>query len=138
MRHSSIVLFAAAFCLLATSSSFGSKFNRVVDVGATAPKWSNLIGIDGQRHSLSDYDKAKAIVVVFTCNHCPVAQAYEDRLKQIVTQYKSKKVQLIAISVSTRVEDRLDKMKIHAKKNKFNFPYLYDPTQKSAWSLGTT
>ena len=51
-----------------------------VKVGEKAPAWSDIIGIDDEKHALADYDDAKALVVVFTCNHCPVAQAYEDRL----------------------------------------------------------
>lgn len=98
-------------------------------VGDKAPDWKNLIGVDDKEHSLSDYQDAKLIVLVFTCNHCPVAKAYEDRLIALQKDYKDKGVQVIALNVNNIPEDRLDKMKVRAQEKGFNFPYLYDPTQ---------
>jgi peroxiredoxin len=107
-------------------------------IGDAAPDWSGIIGVDDKPHGLSDYKKTKLVVVVFTCNHCPVAQAYQDRLIALQKDYQSKGVQVIAVNVNNIPEDRLDKMKERAKSKEFNFPYLYDPTQKIARDYGAT
>ncbi len=107
-------------------------------IGDAAPDWKDIIGVDDSRHSLSDYKDAKLAVVVFTCNHCPVAQAYQDRLIALQKDYEGKGVRLIAVNVNNIPEDTLDKMKERAKSKDFNFPYLYDPTQKIAHDYGAT
>jgi thiol-disulfide isomerase/thioredoxin len=106
-------------------------------IGAKAPEFS-LPGVDGKMYSLKNFSGSKLLVIVFTCNHCPTAQAYEDRLKQLVIDYASKGVAVIAISPNdalsvrldemgyTDVGDSFDEMKIRAKDMQFNFPYLYD------------
>jgi peroxiredoxin len=106
-------------------------------LGASAPEF-NLPGIDGRNWTLKDFADAKILIVTFTCNHCPTAQYYENRIKQIVTDYKSKGVALVAIMPNDPLSVRLDElgwtdlsdtfaeMKIRAKDRQFNFPYLYD------------
>jgi peroxiredoxin len=107
-------------------------------IGDEAPDWSKIVGIDDKPHGLSDYKDAKLLVMVFTCNHCPVAQAYQDRLIALQKDYENKGVHLIAVNVNNIPDDRLDKMKERAKSKGFNFPYLYDPTQKIAHDYGAT
>ncbi len=107
-------------------------------IGEKAPDWSGIVGVDDEKHSLADYKKVKAVVVVFTCNHCPVAKAYEDRLVALQKDYKEKGVQLIAVNVNNMPADRLEPMKERAKEKKFNFPYLYDSTQKIGLDYGAT
>jgi peroxiredoxin len=107
-------------------------------VGDPVPDWTGIVGIDGKSHNLSEYKDAKLSVLVFTCNHCPVAQAYQDRLIALQKDYKNKGVQLIAVNVNNIPEDRLDKMKERAKEKGFNFPYLYDSTQKIARDYNAT
>jgi peroxiredoxin len=107
-------------------------------IGDAAPDWSGITGVDDKTHNLSDYKDAKLVVVAFTCNHCPVAQAYQDRLIALQKDYKSKGVQLIAVNVNNIPDDQLDKMKERAKSKGFNFPYLYDPTQKIGHDYGAT
>ena len=109
-----------------------------VKVGEKAPTWSGLVGVDDKKHALADYADAKAVVVVFTCNHCPVAQAYQDRLVAVQKDYKDKGVQLVAVNVNNLDEDKLEPMKKRAEEKKFNFPYLYDPTQKIGLDYGAT
>src|SRR4029078_10801692 len=89
-------------------------------------------------HSLKDFAIAKLLLVVFTCNHCPTAQAYEDRIIQLDAYYKGKGVALVAVSPNddravrldelgyTDLGDSLADMKLRAKEKKFTFPYLYD------------
>jgi peroxiredoxin len=99
-------------------------------IGQPAPSFEGLNGVDDQPHSLKDYADAKAVVVAFICNHCPVAVAYEDRLIALHDDYADKGVQLIAINVNNMDADKLPAMKERAEEKGFKFPYLYDPTQK--------
>lgn len=114
-----------------------AKFNKVLNIGEKAPVWTDLPGVDDKIHSLSDYADAKALVLVFTCNHCPVAKQYEERLLQLARKHE-KKVQVVAISVSHNGADRLEKMKLRAADKKIPFPYLYDESQESARAYGAT
>jgi peroxiredoxin len=110
---------------------------KTLEIGAKAPNFV-LPGVDGKTHRLAEYDKAKVLVIVFTCNHCPTAQAYEERIKKLAADYKDKGVALVAISPNdpkavrldelgyTDLSDSLDEMKIRAKDKGYNFPYLYD------------
>ncbi len=107
-----------------------------VKIGDAAPDFKDIVGTDDKAHSLADYKDAKVVVVVFTCNHCPVAVAYEDRLVKFQADYKDKGVQLIAINVNNLPADRLDKMKERAQAKGFNFPYLYDSSQKVGRDFG--
>jgi peroxiredoxin len=117
-------------------------------LGATAPEF-NLPGIDGRHWALKDFRNAKILVVTFTCNHCPTAQYYEGRLKQIVTDYGSKGIALVAIMPNDPKSVRLDElgwtdlsdsfaeMKLRAKERQFNFPYLYDgETEETSHAYG--
>lgn len=108
-----------------------------LEIGAKAPDF-RLPGVDGRYHSLSDYAQAKVLVIIFTCNHCPTAQAYEERIMAIDADYKSKGVQVIAISPNSPLGllyeelgysdlgDSFEDMVIRAKERQFDFPYLYD------------
>src|SRR5678810_890464 len=69
----------------------------MLKIGAKAPDF-NLPGVDGKNYSLKDFAGAKILVIIFTCNHCPTAQAYEERIKKLVTDFKDKGVKLVAIS----------------------------------------
>jgi len=109
-----------------------------LEIGQAAPEFKDLIGIDDKQHSLADYRDAKLVVVAFTCNHCPVAVAYEDRLIALQKDYRDKGVQLVAINVNNLPADRLDKMKERAAAKGFNFPYLYDASQQIGRQFGAT
>jgi peroxiredoxin len=99
-----------------------------------------LPGVDGKNHTLfGENGGHKAIVVVFTCNHCPYAQAYEDRLIAIQKDYGPKGVQVIAINAndaSAYPDDSFDRMKSRSAKKQFNFPYLRDEMQVIAKAYG--
>lgn len=114
-----------------------AKFNKVLAIGDKAPDWSNLPGVDGKAHNLGEYREAKALVLVFTCNHCPVSRQYEERLIQFARKHE-KQVQVVAISVSHNGADGLEKMKSRAADSKLPFPYLYDESQQSARTYGAT
>jgi peroxiredoxin len=105
-------------------------------VGDAAPAWKDLEGVDGQKHSLGEHADAKAVVVAFTCNHCPVAVEYEGRIVSIAEDYKDKGVEVVAINVSNLEQDKLPAMKKRAEKEGFNFDYLYDPSQEIGRAYG--
>jgi peroxiredoxin len=114
-----------------------------LSIGSKAPDFS-LPGVDGKTYTLQDFSSAKILAVVFTCNHCPTAQAYEERIKQLVNDYKSKGVAVVAISPNdplsvrldelgyTDLSDSFEEMKIRSKDHQFNFPYLYDGENSQA------
>ena len=105
--------------------------------GSAAPDFC-LRGVDGQTHCLKDYAGAKLLLIAFICNHCPTAQLYEARIKQIAADYKDRGVSVVAIEPNnpsavrldemgyTDVGDSFEEMRIRADYRKFNFPYLYD------------
>ncbi len=134
------VTVAAAAVLLAACSSQAAPVKELKElkIGEAAPVWSGIIGVDDKEHSLPEYKKAKLVVLVFTCNHCPVAVAYEDRLIALQKDYKDKGVQVVAVNVNNIPPDRLEPMKERAKQKKFNFPYIYDSSQKMGYDYGAT
>jgi peroxiredoxin len=130
------VALVAGLVLSASHSTSAAKFNRVLDIGSKAPEWKDLEGVDGKKHGLTELKKAKAVVVVFTCNHCPVAKSYEKRLMEFTKNYEKKGVKVVAISVSLYEADLLDEMKKRAEDKKYNFAYLHDPSQKIGEAYG--
>ena len=121
---------------------------KTLDVGQSAPTFE-LPGVDGKTCRLDDFKSAKVLVVIFTCNHCPTAQAYEDRIIKLHKDYKDRGVALVAISPNdpkavrldelgySDLGDSLEDMKIRAKDKGFAFPYLYDgETQKTSSAYG--
>ena len=106
-------------------------------LGSPAPDF-DLPGVDGRNWTLRDFADAKVLVVIFTCTHCPTAQYYEERIKQIVSDYKGRGVAVVGIMPNdpksvrldelgwTDLSDTFDEMKIRAKDREYNFPYLYD------------
>ncbi len=115
----------------------------VLAIGEKAPDF-NLPGVDGKFHTLAEYNDARVLVIIFTCNHCPTAQAYEDRMIDIVNDYRDKGVQLIAISPNsplgllyeelgyTDLDDDYENMILRAEYARYNFPYLYDGDTEEA------
>jgi len=113
------------------------KVHPTLAIGSPAPDFT-LPGVDGKNHSLSEYKDSSFLAVVFLSNHCPASQLYEDRVKRMVTEYRPKGVDFVAIQPNspnavwprqlncTDVEDTLEGMKIRAEYQSFNFPYLYD------------
>ncbi|WP_420321887.1 thioredoxin family protein [Flagellimonas sp.] len=109
-------------------------------IGDIATDFS-LKNVDGKIVSLSDYDKAKGFLVIFTCNGCPYSVAYEDRINALDAKYKSKGVPVIAINpsnASKKPGESMVNMKIRADEKGFTFPYLLDEGQKIYPQYGTT
>ena len=137
-RHTERVAVVILSMLLVTGvSGSAPEENKTLEVGDKAPDF-DLPGVDGRQYTLRDFSKADVLVIVFTCNHCPTAQAYEDRIKKLAADYRNKGVALVAISPNDPKAVRLDElgysdmgdsfedMKIRARDMKYNFPYLYD------------
>jgi peroxiredoxin len=111
-------------------------------IGAKAPEF-HLLGIDGKYYSLDDFKEAEVLTIVFTANHCPTAQAYEERMKQLSADYAPEQMRLVAISSNhpgavcleelgyTDLGDSYEEMKIRAADKSFNYPYLYDGDNQS-------
>jgi peroxiredoxin len=98
-----------------------------------------LPGVDGSMHALEDHTMKRAVVVIFSCNHCPYVQAWEDRMIAIQAEYGPKGVQLLAINPNDEnkyPEDGFEAMKARARDRGFNFPYLRDETQEIARAYG--
>ncbi len=107
-------------------------------IGSSAPDF-HLKGVDGKTYELKDFADKKAVVIVFSCNHCPYVQAYEGRMVQIQSEYLGKGATLVAINSndeSNYPEDSFPNMVTRAKEKGFNFPYLRDETQEVAKQYG--
>jgi peroxiredoxin len=122
------------------SSSAASADRKKADdkfsVGDPAPAFEGLVGTDDKKHSLEEFKEAEAVALVFTCNQCPVAKAYEDRLNALQEDYADKDVQVVAINVNNAEAEKLPAMKERAEEKGFEFPYLSDPTQKVGRDYG--
>jgi peroxiredoxin len=120
----------------------------ILQPGSKAPDFT-LPGIDGKTHSLADYASSPVLVIVFTCNHCPIAQVYEKRISQLAADYGKRGVAVVAIQPNapealrvdeldcSDISDSLEEMKIRAQYKHIDYPYLYDgETQQTARAYG--
>ncbi|MFC5865456.1 redoxin domain-containing protein [Acidicapsa dinghuensis] len=125
-----VLLLVAPACVAAAS-------HPILPIGSPAPDFS-LPGVDGKMHRLSDYASSPVLAVVFTCNHCPIAQMYEQRIQKLYDDYKNKGVAVVAIEPndpkairideldSSDMSDTLAEMKLRVAYKHLTYPYLYD------------
>lgn len=109
-------------------------------VGSQVNNFS-LQNIDGKTVSLSDYANKEGVIVVFTCNHCPYAKAYESRIQALDVAYADKGWPVLAINPNDPVrepEDAPAEMKKRAEEKGYTFPYLFDADQSVARTFGAT
>ena len=109
-----------------------------IDVGTLAPDF-RLPGTDGQEHALADYADKQAVVVAFTCNHCPAAIGAQDRIIEIQREYGARGVQVVAVNSNEDAghpTDSFEHMVERAREKSFNYPYLRDQTQAVAKAYG--
>jgi peroxiredoxin len=130
------------FSLLLAVAASGQTTHPILALGSPAPDFS-LPGVDGKIHRLADYAASPVLVVVFTCNHCPIAQMYEQRIQQLEADYRDHGVAVVAIQPndpkairideldSSDISDSLDEMKIRADYKHLRYPYLYDGETQS-------
>ena len=107
---------------------------KTLQIGSTIPNF-NLLSIDGKKYSLDSFKDNKALIIIFSCNHCPYVQAYENRIMAIQNDYEEKGVSVIAINSNDAVQypdDSFEEMKKRAALKKFNFVYLRDEDQSVA------
>ena len=141
-------MLTVALLFIVAAGTMAAETHPILPLGSAAPDFA-LPGTDGNIHSLSDYAASPILVVVFTCNHCPIAQMYEQRIEQLAADYKHRGVALVAIQPndpkalrideldSSDIGDTLDEMKIRVEYKHLTYPYLYDgDTQKVARAYG--
>jgi len=137
------------FYLVAIVSFVGISLNAInvdannsegYEIGSVATDFS-LKNVDGNMVSMADYDDAKGFIVIFTCNHCPYAQMYEQRIIDLHNKYAAKGYPVIAINPNDPVrqpEDSFEKMVERAEEKGYPFPYIFDNTQEVATAYGAT
>ena len=149
MRNLLLCSVAAACALLGSVAAAADPSGfKTLEIGAAAPDFK-LPGVDDKEYTLKSFEEAKLLLLVFTCNHCPTAQAYEQRIMQLHADYRDKGVALVAISPNDAEAVRLDElgysdvgdsladMKLRAKERQFAFPYLFDgETQQMSLAYG--
>lgn len=155
-----LTCFALAFAIplglaSAGSSAAAGQFNDELSVGDAAPPWQDLPDVvTGQKHSLADLKDSKFVVVVFTCNSCPVALEYEPRILDLAKKYSAERaapgapkeaknaappqIAWVAINVNRVKEDLPPAMKKRAIDKGYPFPYLYDESQQIAKKFGAS
>jgi peroxiredoxin len=132
--------FLALFAMYSLTAFTNISDGKGYQIGDLATDF-NLMNVDGKMVSLADYKQAKGFVVIFTCNTCPYAKAYEDRIIKLDKKYASKGFPVIAImpnnpEVSTG--DNMEAMTTRAKQKAYSFPYLMDTGQKIYPQYGAT
>jgi peroxiredoxin len=116
-------------------NSFGQ-----LNIGDVAPEFK-LKNVDSSYYSLNKNSESKGFIIIFTCNHCPFSQAYEERIIELDKKYKKLGFPVVAINPNDPVkvpEDSFEKMVKQYKEKKFTFPYLHDETQQTAKAYGAT
>jgi len=135
-------IWKALTLLILSTTTWGQITHPILPLGSPAPGFA-LPGVDGTIHKLSDYASSPVLAVVFTCNHCPIAQMYEQRIQQLYDDYAKRGVAVVAIQGndpkaitideldSSDVSDTLDDMKIRVQYKHLHYPYLYDGETQS-------
>jgi peroxiredoxin len=130
------------FSFFLAIATFGQASHPILAIGSPAPDFS-LPGVDGKIHKLADYAASPVVVVVFTCNHCPIAQMYEQRIEQLEEDYRSRGVAVVAIEPndpkairideldSSDMSDTLEEMKVRVEYKQLHYTYLYDGETQS-------
>lgn len=135
-----VVKILMAVVIVAFVSAFASSPVNGYKIGDVATDFS-LKNVNGKMVSLKDYKSAKGFIVIFTCNHCPYAKAYEDRIVALDKKYAKAGYQVIAINPNNpekQKEDSFALMQLRAKEKGFGFPYLIDEGQKIYPQYGAT
>ena len=132
-----VLVLVGAFGLPGPADAEEAPAVPILAKGSAAPDF-DLPAVDGRRYSLKDFASSRLLVIVFTCNHCPTAQAYEERLQKLHDDYAKKGVAVVAVSPNdpkavrldelgySDLGDSLEDMKLRAQERRFTFPYLYD------------
>jgi peroxiredoxin len=136
--HPRNIAVSLVLCISLLSVNSAESNAASLAIGANAPSFT-LKNVDGKNVSLADFSAKPAVCVVFTCNHCPFAKAYEDRIIELQKEYASKGVQFVLINPNDPVvqpEDSFEKMQKRAQEKSYPFPYIIDETQDIARAYG--
>ncbi len=135
-------MWRALILCLVSLTAWAQQSHPILAIGSPAPNFE-LPGVDGKTHKLADYASSPVLVIVFTCNHCPVAQSYEQRIEKLAADYKDRGVAVVAIQPndpkaltideldSSDTSDSLEEMKIRVQYKHLTYPYLYDGDTQS-------
>ena len=123
--------------LIFTFAVNAGKYNTILNLGDSMPEFSNLPAIDGTSMSSKDL-KQDVVVMVMLANHCPWVKGMDQDLVKLADSFKDKSVKIVGLSVNLREDDRLEAMKVHAKKVGYNFSYVFDESQELGRQLGAT
>ena len=130
-------LIALAVAVSLAASAEAGKFNKAVSAGDVGKPFTGLVGTDDRPHSLDEYlTGSKGLVLLFTCNHCPVAAGYEERIAALAKKFAPQGVRFVAVSCGLGEADALPAMKERVKEKSFPFPYLHDPSQQTGRDYG--
>jgi peroxiredoxin len=133
---SNILLFVSVFFIAGFTPDTPASYK----IGDKATDFK-LKAVDGKMYSMSDFKTAKGFIIVFTCNNCPFAVKYEDRINALAKKYKPQGYILLAINPNdpaVQPADSFELMKVRAKEKGFSFPYLFDEGQKIYPQYGAT
>jgi peroxiredoxin len=141
-KRQRVMLLVLPLVLLFSQAAKAASDHPILALGSPAPDFS-LPGVDGKTHKVAEYAASPILVVVFTCNHCPIAQMYEQRIQQLNDDYRDRGVALVAIQGndpkalrideldSSDMSDTLDEMKIRVEYKKLHYTYLFDGDTQS-------
>jgi peroxiredoxin len=125
--------------LAAAAPAWCGKYNPALSIGDAAPDWNDLPGVDGKKHSLSEFKDRDVVVIVFTCSTCLYALDHEDRLIALAKKFaEGDTCELVAINPNQVKGDMFADMQERARTRGFNFTYLHDESQSVAKSYGAT
>ena len=112
-----------------------------LEVGALAPAFEGLEGVDGRRYGFSTFEDRRVLVLVFSSNRCPTAKAFAGRMNELQADYSAHGVQIVAINSNDPhlyPDESLGGMVERAREDGYTFPYLRDDAQKTARAYGPT
>ena len=131
------IYFAVISLIFLSFQTYSGKYNHVINIGDSLPSFKNLPSTDGTTLS-SDEIKEDIVIMVMLANHCPWVKGMDQDLIKLVDSFKGQSIKVVGFGVNLREDDRLDAMKVHAKKVGYNFTYLFDETQQLGRDLGST
>lgn len=137
----------ARYFLKKCSDVMAATYSVMTELGTPAPPFElptanpEADDLGGDTRRLEDFSAAEALVVVFTCNHCPYAKHVEDGVIETAKAFASRGVQFVAISSNDSdqyPDDSFDAMAQRADAKGYPFPYLFDESQEAAQAYGAT
>lgn len=134
MRYLSVLVLLCGVLGLSSVLPAG-EFNEKLNIGDAAPDWKDLPGADGAKHSLADYKAKQLMVVVFTCNTCPVAADYEERIAELTKKYADQ-MAVVAINVGSGKAEEIDAMRERVSSKSLPYTYVRDDSQEIGKAYG--